>query len=192
MVEFITKNKEWLFSGVGVTVFIALIAVVRKVLSRKRKRPGTEIARSMTIHLNPSSDGLAAHAAGEKNLVPLEKVSSLSFYRIGEMIDAVPPHQQDEIRKHFVGTKVSWDAYLNSATKNAGGIVTLYLSPGPGRIDRLLYQILCQVALDDYRELSVLPDGARMRIEGEIAKADKWDVELSKVKLYFFENYINS
>lgn len=34
--------------------------------------------------------------------------------------------------------------------------------------------------------------GAHMRTEGEIAEADKYDVELKNVKLYFFENYEDS
>jgi hypothetical protein len=191
MIEFITKNKEWLFSGVGVTVFIGLFALVKKILSKKRIQPGTEIAHNMTIHLIPSSDGCAVCPVGEKTLVPLEKLSSLSFSMIGEMIEAIPPLQKDEAKKNFVGIRVSWDAYLKSASKDAEGIVTLWLSPGPVASHRL-YTILCQVALDDYRELSILPEGAHMRVEGEIAKADTWDVELSNVKLYFFENYRNS
>lgn len=190
MIEFIAKNKEWLFSGAGVTILVALYAIIRKLLLRKRSRPGTDV-RSLTIHLNPSSLPATTDVAEKKQLVPLGKFSSLSFSRIGDMIESVPPLQKDEIKKNFVGIRVSWDAYLKNARKSPEGIVTLRLSPGPAASHRL-YTILCQVALDDYRELSILPEGAHMRIEGEIASADVWDVELSDVKLYFFENYEES
>jgi hypothetical protein len=187
MIEFIMKNKEWLFSGVGVTILIALLAVIRKVLLTKRSRSGDD-ARSITIHLSPSSHPVLGQTSTEGNLVSLEKISSLSYFRIGEVIEAVPPLQQDEIKKSFVGIRVSWDAYLKSASKDSEGIVNLRLSPSP-RAPYRLHTIHCTVALDDYRELSILPEGAHMRIDGEIAKASTWDVELSNVKLYFFEKY---
>ena len=48
--------------------------------------------------------------------------------------------------------------------------------------------ILCEVSLNDYRELGILPEGAKIRIQGEIVNADKFDVELVNVKLFFLEN----
>lgn len=187
MIEFILKNKEWLFSGLGVTVLIAIIALVKKSFSKKITQPIAEASPNMTIHLNLGTDNNILPVTDEKNIIPLEKLSSLSFSKIGEMIEAVPPLQRDETKKHFVGIKVSWDGYLKSASQNTEGIVTLRLSPGNALTDGL-YTILCQVALDDYRELSILPKGSHIRIDGEIIKTDKYDVELSNVKLYFFEN----
>jgi len=63
----------------------------------------------------------------------------------------------------------------------------LRLAPGSTPEDRLS-TILCEVSLNDYRELGILPEGAKIRIQGEIAKADKYDVELINVKLFFLEN----
>jgi hypothetical protein len=178
MIKFITENKEWLFSGIGVTILIALLAIAKKFLLKKQN---TEIKR--VIDVSPTN---SPAKEGEHPIIPVERKSTLSFSKISEMIENAPPLQRDDVRKNFVGIKVSWDTYLKNASKSENDIVKLYLAPGSIGSD-LLYTISCTVSLSDYQELRILPTNAKIRIEGEIKDADIYVVQLINVRLFFFD-----
>ena len=187
MIQFILDNKEWLFSGIGVTILILAITLIKKAFRGKKEQVPIEETQEIVIHLNPSSD---TEITKNKELIPVDKISPITFSHIEEAITNAPPLQRDDVKKHFIGIKVEWETYLKAASKDDEGIVTLRLSPGTEIEDRL-YTIRCKVAIEDYRELGILPEGTRIRINGEIVKADRWDVELTKVRLYFLENNSN-
>jgi len=181
MIDFILQNKEWLFSGVGISVVFGIIAISRKMLHGKRDKDKTN---EVVIHLSASREMI--NSAAQKNVIPIERLRTISFKEIEDAIEKTAPLQKDEVKKNFTGIKIGWDTYLKGASKNDEGIVLLRLSPGPDLMDRL-YTVSCRVSLQDYRELGVLPEGSRIRIHGEIASADRFDVELIDVKLFFLD-----
>ena len=65
--------------------------------------------------------------------------------------------------------------FLKSANKDDEGFVRLRLTTDK---ERPLNTIYCKVLLDEYRELGVLPEGEKIRLHGEIEKADTWDILL--------------
>jgi len=185
MFDFIIENKEWLFSGIGVTLLLIIGAFVkRKFFGKKSDSKDTKTGHEITVHVHPHHDN--GSKKGE-DVIGIERISPLKFSEIGKRIDKAAPLQKDEIRKSFKGIKVAWDTYLKSASKDEKNIVTLWLSPGCKAIDTLC-TIRCTVLLDDYPELGILPKGAKIRIQGKITNADKFDVELANVKLFFLED----
>lgn len=179
MIKFISENKEWIFSGIGVTILIFVYALIRKIYFKKNKA-----TQKVEIHLHPSN---ASSKTDDPELIPIEKINLLSFEDIEKALAKAPPLQRDDVKKNFRGIKVMWDGYLKAASKKDNNIVSLRLAPGLKPIDHLS-TILCEVSLNDYRELGILPEGAKIRIQGEIAKAEKYDVKLINVKLFFLEN----
>ncbi len=176
MVKLILENKEWLFSGIGVTVLMGVFFFIRHRLYRNKKE-----AQKVEIHLHPSNE---TSKVDDHSPIPIQRISPLSFSAIRESIEKSLPLQRDEVKKIFIGIKVMWDGYLKSASKEANDIVDLRLAPGSKLIDSLS-TIICRVSLKDYRELGILPEGAKIRIQGEIAKADSYDVELINTQLFF-------
>ena len=83
-----------------------------------------------------------------------------------------------------------WDGYLKTARKKDNDIVSLRLAPGLKPED-YSSTILCEVSLNDYRELGILGEGAKIRIQGEIAEAEQYDVKLINVKLFFLDTNKN-
>lgn len=42
IIDWLCKNKEWIFSGVGITVITFICVCVRKILRKKRKDQNSE------------------------------------------------------------------------------------------------------------------------------------------------------
>lgn len=186
MIKFIISNKEWLFSGIGVVILLSIIAFIRKILFRKSYKKGEEKKpQEITIHLNPSCE---SSKSGESNLVPFERISPLSYQQIEKAITEAPPLQRDNIKESFKGIKVAWDCYLRGASKVDNDTVSLRMWISNAPKEGPLCTIWCKVSLKDYGELNILPEGTKIRIQGEIAKADRFDIELVNVKLLFLEN----
>lgn len=125
----------------------------------------------------------------ESNIKTMPDVTSLlSVSKIRESIQKSPPLQRAEVRNSFKGIKVIWDGYLESADKKYNNIVSIYLSPDDPNLKSGLMLICCEVSLKDYRELGILPEGTKIRVQGEIAAADILKIELTNVKLYFLND----
>jgi hypothetical protein len=160
MIKWLIQNKEWLFSGLGVVIILGLLKLVKNKFPNKKKE-----AEKLKIHLFPSSE--TSKKTDNPELIPIEKVNLLSLSDIDKIIKNAPP--------------------LKHASKKEGSdIVHLSLAPGLEG-EKSLSAIYCEVSLNDYRELGILPEGARIRIQGEIKKADRYEVELTNVKLFFLE-----
>jgi hypothetical protein len=184
MFQFILDNKEWLFSGIGVPIFIAIFVVIKNFLWKKKKPIPIKRNSEIVTNLNPSGEkGITS----DEIIVPINQISSITCQKIGELIKNAPPLQRDEVKKNFVGIKVLWDAYLCLASKDDEGIVSLWLSTGNELKDNI-YSIHCTVAIEKYPELGILPEGSRIKIQGEIAEADIYDIKLINVILCFIED----
>lgn len=112
-----------------------------------------------------------------------KKISSLTYSEINETLRKTPPLQRDEIRNSFKKIRVSWDVYFISARKEDNNKV--YLS---STVSREFFNIVsCEVSLDDYPELAILREGAKMKITGEILEVDEVGalVTLTNVEIVF-------
>ncbi|MCK5161425.1 MAG: hypothetical protein KAQ99_07620 [Candidatus Aureabacteria bacterium] len=117
--------------------------------------------------------------------VEVDHTSNITFYDIEKAIDNAPPLQRDSIANNYVGVNVEWIAYLLSAYKSEEGKVSLRLSIDA---DYRGQAIVCKVSEEEYRELSILPEGAKIRVSGEIIEASSFEVRLSKVRLHILSN----
>jgi hypothetical protein len=181
MLDFLEKTKEWLFSGAGVAIIVALVAIVRSRFSHARHSTQTVV-----VKLETSQAPTTPLSAGTGPQIPVHRIAPVTFLQIHEALRGAPPLQREELRKHYVGLYVEWDAYLADATKEKNDTVRLRLKPAksstaPGG----LLTIRCRVALRDYQELAILKEGAPIRLFGRIAEADDWDVELTEAQLTF-------
>ena len=93
MLDYLTQNKEWLFSGLGVAILGAIIGLVRWwVKKRVEKLP------QVINHVpNPSRPGEADQY--EKKLMPttIERVSPITFEDIRKTIQNALPLQRDQV-----------------------------------------------------------------------------------------------
>ena len=181
ILNYITDNKEWLFSGVGVVVLFALVPWVLRLVSRVRSQTGRGTAIQASANESMEHlDQVAARRTDHLLPSPLTRLASVTFDQIMEARAAAPPLQQQEVANRYVGLTVQWEMQLFSASKRDNDTVYLSLDFGP----RSYGLIRCEVRLADYRELNVLPKGHPISIIGEIAGVDANVVRLSNVQLF--------
>lgn len=112
---------------------------------------------------------------------PATRASKITFDEIRSAIDGAPPLQRKLVANRYVGIRVAWDAYFRYGVQN-NRLVSVRLTPGP---ECSLATIWCDVPVNDYPELGVLREGAKLRVSGKIVEADPY-ITLKDVHLDFF------
>ena len=176
IIDWILQNKEWLFSGVGVSVILIFWGVIR------HKKESQNTKTQVVVHVHNADESTPSNYE-EVSPADIERISPVNFEMIRKAIDTAPPFQRDDVQRKFIGINVEWDSYLNSANEDNDGYVKLMLKTGK---DIGTGFIFCKVLLSDYKELGILPENSKIRIHGEIEEADRNHVSLKNVKLMFY------
>jgi hypothetical protein len=178
LIDWLLKNKEWVFSGGGVAIVAGIFALVRRF--RQKQHPETAPVIVRMEH------GAALDQPDISSHVPVraQRVSSITPAEIRAAIEAAPPLQRDALVTRYNGVRIEWDTELGSAEEAPNGTVKLFLR-AHGQGASLHYAVICKVNLADYRELAVLPEGANIRVNGTIEKATPNWVSLVEARLTF-------
>jgi len=123
MMEWIINNKEWLFSGVGIAAFMAIIAITRIVLVRRRQ-PKDQLQSDHTLRV-PEQTQLPSPPAVHKSCL-----IDQSLQMIYEDINSRPPFQQEDTKKHYIGTLIRFEGVLHFLNKRNDNEVHLTLRQG--------------------------------------------------------------
>jgi len=175
MLAWLNANKEWLFSGAG-AVFAAWIFGLTKWLRREVTPPPQVIVR---VEGAPAPPAQAAQLA---SAVRIERIAPITAEDIHSAITNALPLQEAAVKKSFIGLKIEWDTLLQGAEEE-DGVVHLFLKA----TSEPFFSIWCNVKLVDYRELGIMPRDSRIRVYGEIEKAEEWSVRLKGVELKYLE-----
>jgi hypothetical protein len=179
MWNLIVSNKEWLFSGVGVTLIFVLIPSVVKKLRKSDAGGNAQI-----IVLNVTQKNKNEIVKSEE-LLPahITKIAPITFDDIYKALSSAPPLQKKQIAKNYLGLYIRWEAYLFNADLKDNNNIALALDFCKKSLTARM--IHCNVKLSDYRELGVLNKGAPITVVGRISEVDSLGVRLEEVALYF-------
>jgi hypothetical protein len=174
LIDWLLKNKEWLFSGLGVSVLLGAPSILRFLRRRKPIEGTTVVVRvenTSEVKISPS------------RTVAVERISPLTPEEVQKSIEDAPPLQRDAVARRYIGLKVEWDTEFAGADEREG-VVRLYLVTHKTRIGTPIF-VWCNVKLDDYRELSIIRENANIRISGTIETAKAGSISLSDARLTF-------
>jgi hypothetical protein len=166
--EFLSKNKKWLFSGIGTLLLLTIFGFFGKLIGIYDKKgenviePFSKIPDSKII--SPKNSLI-----NSDNLLPS---------KIMETIDQAPLLQQSEIAKHYIGLKVIWQ----------GNLIGIYnISDNNYRIlfkDKPLGTFLdFEINSINYLGLGLLKYGDNLKVEGKIKKIDELRIYFSEAKI---------
>jgi len=174
MIEWLVKNKEWVFSGVGATLIAAIVAFVA---NRKSGQKSTEVIVRLADAGSPDPSSSDATAT------PLVRLSPLTPQAIQESIDSAPPLQQKAVASRYVGIWVEWDTELSDAQESDENVKLQLHARGTGRGPKMAVFVRCTVRIADYRELAIAPYKTHIRVRGQIESATSTSVKLASVSL---------
>jgi hypothetical protein len=158
MIDWLVKNRDWVFSGIGVLVLT--------------------IGWQFIAAWRGNSSSLERVSKTESSL---GEPTSLSALEIHSAIGNAPPLQRDAVAKNYAGIRVRWDTLLISATPR-GKEVRLQLRNADEK-SQGSPTIWCHVDLGKYPELAVVAARAKIQVVGTIVKAEYFSVDLKAVEL---------
>ncbi|MEE9591685.1 MAG: hypothetical protein V3W26_04150 [Thermodesulfobacteriota bacterium] len=170
MLDYIVNNKEWIFSGIGISGVVLLFWIFMHFYRRK-DLPYRENMPNNTSQTQPVN----ATQVGD---IPQEDVC-----RIVEELEETPPLHSDDARKNYVGLNVDWLTEYYSANKKNDDLIRVSLTVVTESFRPI--SVHCEVNLSDYKQFSILKREAKIRVVGKIVKFESYFFELSDVRLYF-------
>jgi hypothetical protein len=168
IIEYLSKNKEWLFSGLGILLLVTIIGFVGKLIGIYDKK-GENV-------IQPSSKIQDQKIESPRNS-PINS-DKLSPSKIMETIDQAPLLQQSEIVKHYIGLKVTWQGYLI-------GIVNIGNNNCRISIKDKDFGTYIGFEINSIKHpgLGLLKYGDILKVEGKIKNIDTLWIYLSDVKI---------
>jgi hypothetical protein len=173
--DWIIRNKEWLFSGIGVAAIMAIIGIVRVILSRRRQ-PAIQPHQTEEGPLLQQQIVIPVPEAHGPSIldIPLSKI-------LGE-IESRPPFQRDDVKKHYIGTRIRFKGVLRSLSKRENDEVKIRLNTAP---DNWYPRVNFVAKVAVYPQLKFLEENAPMSVVGRIMDLGAAEATLEDVKIEF-------
>jgi hypothetical protein len=154
MIDWIMKNREWLFSGVGVAIVGGLIALI---LNYFRKQASPPTAQSYSSPRGRTGRSVLPFDPGKYSPSPLPR-------EIASELDSAPPFQRSAKASSYTGLKVQWLTTLQFVYDLGDGKVQISLTDPRGRP-----WIRCDdIDVNLYPRLKIAHAGTRIWVAGTI------------------------
>src|ERR1017187_7656298 len=182
VLDWLRDNRQWVFSGIGVPIVVALFALLFR---RKSHQPAVRIIDEPTLMATIATNSSASLSVNPSvplatnpsiRLAPVPIASLLTPTYILDTVGAAPPLGRDYAAAQFIGVAVEWDFPLSSA-RNYGESIHVRL-----RI-RSLSTIICNVDPTQNTFLRFTHEGSLIRVRGIISNLDEWDITLKDATL---------
>ena len=147
MIAYIQRNKEWIFSGIGVAILVAVFTFVAPLFHQR------------------NVSGLSADARLSQSPPEATATHQLTPESIMDELGAARPLQRSALEKTFIGVPVAWKLKFSDANVRDDGASLIFYSPGD---ERLHPPVVCKVSTDRATELRLLERGSLVQIHGKI------------------------
>lgn len=174
MLDYIMENKEWIFSGIGISAGGVIFLVFKYFWHRNQNIKA--MPRTSSAPQTPIITGSPSQTINSD--IPQDDI-----YRIVQEVEDMPPLHFDDVRKNYIGLNVDWLTEYHSAYKKSDDLIRVDLTAITKSFRPI--NVYCEVSLSEYKQFSILKRKARVRITGTISKFDSHSFWLSNVKLYF-------
>jgi hypothetical protein len=166
MIDWILDNKEWLFSGIGITLLGGVVYLIRNLFKRKTNSEPLNDANKKRLDL------LTINIQTEESTTREKSIAQIKPCEIYEAVHNLPPVQQDIAFNNYVGLRVDWtgELYFAHMDKKDSSIIRLGLLIE--RDKNWSDYIHFEVNSDENRELAITKKGATIRVIGEIENVD--------------------
>jgi hypothetical protein len=166
VIEWIVKNKEWLFSGVGPWLIsgsiIVTVAAVKLIRDSKKRKAAANAPKPPPVHT---------------------RISALTVSEVSAALRNAPVLYRQDAAKPYIGVVVQWAVRLTQTYPEENGRVTLQLDS----VDRLGWDVVCAVTLSHYPDLGRATSETPITVTGRITGAGGGEIQLDDAVLTFPE-----
>jgi hypothetical protein len=170
IIDIFKKNKEWIFSGIGVFILGGILSGLYFLTkdNTKKQSPKTTITIIKQDNSKPLSNNVSEQS---------KSIDSLTPDGIKEVIKKIPIVQRNEIIKHYIGIPVKWEGELMDVKEINNKFYALIK---PNKSDTL---IKFNIDINDYPGFALLNEGHLIKVEGKIGNIDILWIELNDVRI---------
>ncbi|MDE2181181.1 MAG: hypothetical protein KGJ40_10090 [candidate division NC10 bacterium] len=162
MIEWVMKNREWLFSGIGVAILVGIVSLVcRRFASKPTQRSSPDVAMVAVVPEQPSKKMEPTIVDNYSQKPTPEDIKN-------ELM-ATPPFQRAAKASSYVGLKVQWTTTFHSCTTHGVGRVMIHMI-GSGGIAPWVY--FENLKIDKYPQFKIAHTGTRVVFGGTISKVE--------------------
>jgi len=170
--EWVTSNKEWLFSGAGITAIMVIIAITRLVLSRRRQSQD-QVQSDQTIHAPKQTQSPSPPNTQQSFLI------DQPLHLIFEDIDSRPPFQQEDIKKHYIGSLIRFEGVLHFLHRREDNEVRVTLRQGQ---NTMYPRVNFVVNVTENPKFKFIHEGTPIIVVGKITELSVSDATLEDVE----------
>ena len=170
MFEYVLKNKEWIFSGIGVFFLAGIIGIIRYFFKHRKKEevPATPEMTSNLI-MGHSDNRNSKNIINTENLVP---------ERIKEALQSVPLLERENIAYQYKGIQVQWEGDVYSAERTHSGNIKIEIK-WPNSVVGIFFEIDPM----QYKGVGLLKRGDHLCIVGYIDTVNESYISLVKAEI---------
>ena len=187
------ENIKLLFSGAGPKAIGLLISFTKTIYQKFGLRPWPTIWILLGLFFIVLGIYLQFRSQPKRiekpKLETKPQITHIDPYEIREKINLLPPYQQDEARKNYLGVWVEWKGRFRHVEKQEDGSIKVSLQAlQPKSIKGIVGSVWfdCTVQLSDYPQLKIMDQGTEVTVIGKIVGFDLVDtIVLDDVKLSF-------
>jgi hypothetical protein len=198
MLDYILKNKEWMFSGIGVAIILLIINYFSQKKSTKTSKDIESIPSSVkqpevfeVKQINSKGDDdtdtdklSRSDNEQETYITKQSYITQEDARRITRELDEMPPLHIDDVTKNYIGFNVDWITEYFSAHKIKDDLIGVRVFiEASGTVRPIVIHF--QVYLSEYKQFSILKSGDKIRVTGQIVKFEPYIIELSNVRVFF-------
>jgi hypothetical protein len=177
MLQWIADNKQWLFSGIGVTLILGIFYLVRRLFNRKTNVLLQSTVAPPPAEQTPLQSIVTPSLAEQTPVAPIRPVIRLDIAAIEKEIESRPPYQRKEVRQNYIGLRFEFTGQLNSADPLDNGQIRIFLQKSPGQYPF----VVGEVAENKYPELKVMHQGTKLTVQGTLTEFSSHVVRLNDI-----------
>lgn len=170
MFEYVIKNKEWIFSGIGVFLLAAAIGIVRYILKQRNKGKVIVTQEMVPNRIMGHLDNL-----NSENIMDAE---NLTPEKIKEALQSVPLLQRENIADQYKGIQVQWEGAVYSAEKIKSGNIKIEI-----KWQNSVFGIFFELNPMQYKGIGLLKRGDHLCIVGCIDTVNESYISLVNAEI---------
>lgn len=166
--NWLLKNSEWVFSGIGVFVLGGIITLITwSVRSRNR----------VQSHEKPTSQDSAEITGGQSNINA--KVMDITIRQIVDDINSRPLYQMQGAREQYVGIRIRISGRVINIYAE-GRMVTVSVKDDEENFNYVIFSLPAEI----HPEFKVMKRGFPISLSGTITKVDDPQISLKDVTIH--------